>query len=469
VSAALVVVVAAAAAALVIVKPWTEEFRHDGLKIAAPPAPQAPAPQLVAASPTAPAPTGAGLAAALAPVISNPDLGVFSGSVTDAVTGAVLWNKDSGNAIIPASTTKILTSAAALLVLPADHRVTTRVVTGPDANELVLVGGGDPTLTAQANGKGYYPDGPKLSDLVSQIQATGRTFDGIVVDNSAYSGPTLAPGWDPADIAGGSWAPMEPVMLDGGRLNPMVEYSPRTPTPALDTGKRLALALGMDPAKVRTGAAPAEATAVAQVQSAPLWERLTQMMTDSDDVVAESIGREIATATGDQPSFAGAAQAVLTALNAAGFDTSGVVLHDTSGLSTDDRIPSRLLDKIIAQAAAGPQGVAAGNGAQTTSVVTTGGAASSGNPLGPLLDYLPVAAGTGSLAYRYTTPPSNVAAGWMRAKTGTLSVSNALAGYVLDRDGRVLTFALMSNDKPSEASRPALDAVTAALRNCGCS
>lgn len=468
-SAGLVVVIAAAAAALVVVKPWTPEFRHGGLKIAAPPSPQAPSPQLAAASPTAPAPTATGLAAALAPVVANPDLGSFSGSVTDAATGTVLWKKDSDRAIIPASTTKVLTSAAALLVLPADQRVTTKVVAAPDSNALVLVGGGDPTLTAQANGKGYYPDGPKLSDLVSQIQATGRTFDSIVVDNSAYTGPTLAPGWDPADVAGGSWAPIEPVMLDGGRLNPMVEYSPRSPTPALDTGRRLALALGMDPAKVRAGKAAAGAAPVAQVRSAPLWERLTQMMTDSDDVLAEAIGREIAVATGGQPSFAGAAQATLTALNAAGFDTSGVVLRDTSGLSTDDRIPSRLLDKIIAQAAAGPQGVTAANGGPSATVVSTGGAPSSGNPLGPLLDYLPVAAGTGSLAYRYTTPPSNVAAGWARAKTGTLSVSNALAGYVLDKDGRVLTFALMSNDKPQDASRAALDAVTATLRNCGCS
>jgi D-alanyl-D-alanine carboxypeptidase/D-alanyl-D-alanine-endopeptidase (penicillin-binding protein 4) len=470
VSAGLVVVLAVAGALVVKVRPWTEEFRHHGLKIAAPPAPTAPAQQLSAASPIAPEPTSQGLAAALAPVVSSPDLGAFSGSVTDAVTGAVLWSGDPNKAVIPASTTKILTSAAALLVLPADHRVTTKVVAAPDSNALVLVGGGDPTLTAQADGKGYYPDGPKLSDVISQVRATGRTYTSIVVDDSVYTGPTQAPGWDPADIAGGSWAPIEPVMLEGGRLNPMVEYSPRSATPALDVGRKLALGLGVDPASVHAGKAPADAVPVAQVRSAPLWVRLTQMMTDSDDVVAESIGREVALASGAQPSFAGAAQAVLTALNAAGFDTSGVVLRDTSGLSTDDRIPARLLDKILAEAAAGPQGVISGNSAQaSTQNAAVGTTASVGNPLAPLLDYLPVGRGTGSLAYRFSTPRDHVAAGWVRAKTGTLSVSSALAGYVLDNDGRVLTFALMSNDRPPEASRPALDAVAATLRNCGCS
>ncbi|MBY8855790.1 D-alanyl-D-alanine carboxypeptidase [Nocardia sp. CA2R105] len=471
VSAAAVVVVAVATAVVITVRPWTEEFRHGGLKIEAAPSPQAPSPQLAAASATAPAPSKLGLSTALGAVVSNPDLGSFSGSVTDAASGNVLWSKDTDKPIIPASTAKILTSAAALLVLPPDHRVTTKVVATPGSNTLVLVGGGDPTLTAQADGKGYYTDGPKLSDLVTQIRATGRTFSSILVDNSAYTGPTQAPGWDPADIAGGSWAPIESVMLDGGRVNPLVEYSPRTPTPALDAGRRLALSLGMDPAAVRAGSAPAAAATVAQVQSAPLHDRLTQMMTHSDDVLAETIGREIAVAAGAQPSFAGAAQATLTALNAAGFDTTGMVLHDNSGLSTDDRVPARLLNKIVTEAAGAPAAAKAGS-TQTTSTqsASVGGAAGTADdPLAPLLDYLPVGAGTGSLAYRFTTPKDHMAAGWVRAKTGTLSVSSALAGYVLDNDGRVLTFALMSNDRPPEASRPALDAVVATLRNCGCS
>jgi D-alanyl-D-alanine carboxypeptidase/D-alanyl-D-alanine-endopeptidase (penicillin-binding protein 4) len=102
--------------------------------------------------------------------------------------------------------------------------------------------------------------------------------------------------------------------------------------------------------------------------------------------------------------------------------------------------------------------------------VNTGDAAAVASPLAPLLDYLPVAGGTGSLAVRFVDGgPERAGAGWVRAKTGTLSVSSALAGYVLDRDGRVMTFALMSNDRPPEASRPALDAVATTLRNCGCS
>ncbi|WP_069165937.1 D-alanyl-D-alanine carboxypeptidase/D-alanyl-D-alanine endopeptidase [Nocardia altamirensis] len=460
----LAVLLAAGVGVLLTVKPWTDEFRHGGLTIAAPPAPVRPFPQVSPAPSNAPAPSPAGVAAALAPVIGNPDLGAFAGQVTDADSATVLWSGDPGRPMIPSSTAKILLTAAALLALPAEHRVSTKVVAGSAPNELVLVGGGDPTLTAEPEGKGYYPHGPRVSDLVAQIKKSGRAVDTIVVDTSTYAGPTMAQGWDPVDIGDGSIAPLESVMIDGGRLQPLVEYSPRTPTPALDAGRRLAFELGLDPARVRIGAAAPGAAQVAVVQSAPLRDRLRDTMVWSDNVLAEAIGREIAVATGYEASFHGAVAAVSAALEKAGFDLSGLSMQDNSGLSVDDRIPARLLDRVMATAA---------KPSAATAIQPVGTMARPENDrlaatLAPLLDDLPIAGATGSLTSRYVTGNRN-AAGWVRAKTGTLSVSSALVGYVLDADGRVLTFALMSNDRPPEVSRPALDAIAGTLRNCGCS
>ncbi|WP_280498036.1 D-alanyl-D-alanine carboxypeptidase/D-alanyl-D-alanine endopeptidase [Nocardia asiatica] len=464
ISTTLIVLLAVAVVALVTVRPWTDEFRHGGLTIAAAPAPVEPSPRVAPARSAGSAPSPAGIAAALAPVIGNPDLGAFAGQVTDADSAMVLWSGDANRPMIPSSTAKILTTAAVLLTLPAEHRVTTKVVAGAALNELVLVGGGDPTLTAQPDGKGYYPNGPRLSDLVDQIRTAGRQVDTIVVDTSAYTGPTMAQGWDPIDIPEGSIAPIEPVMLDGGRLQPLVEYSPRTATPALDAGRRLAVELGLDPARVRAGVAPAGAAEIASVRSAPLRDRLRDMMVYSDNVLAEAIGRELAAATGGSASFDGGVAAVRTALSAAGFDLTGLDMHDSSGLSVDDRIPARLLDRVVATAAK-PTGATAVQPAGTKAKPENDRTAAI---LAPMLDALPVAGATGSLTSRYVARDRQ-AAGWVRAKTGTLSVSSALVGYVLDADGRVLTFALMSNDRPPEVSRPALDAIAGTLRNCGCS
>jgi D-alanyl-D-alanine carboxypeptidase/D-alanyl-D-alanine-endopeptidase (penicillin-binding protein 4) len=233
-------------------------------------------------------------------------------------------------------------------------------------------------------------------------------------------------------------------MLDGGRLRPREDESPRSATPSLDAGRLLAAALGVDPATVTTGTAPSGAAPLASVESAPLRNRLDQMMSQSDNVLAEAVAREIAMKVGTEASFAGADAAITQTLGGAGFDLGGLTLHDASGLSVDDRIPARLLDEVLTVAAGSEQ-----------------------PKLRPLLDYLPVAGATGTLSDRYASGDRN-GAGWVRAKTGTLSNASALVGFVTTVDNRVLTFSLMSNDRPPEVSRPALDALASTLRSCGC-
>jgi D-alanyl-D-alanine carboxypeptidase/D-alanyl-D-alanine-endopeptidase (penicillin-binding protein 4) len=78
-----------------------------------------------------------------------------------------------------------------------------------------------------------------------------------------------------------------------------------------------------------------------------------------------------------------------------------------------------------------------------------------------------VAGGSGTLAERYHGPTLG-GRGWVRAKTGTLTGVNSLAGTVLDVDGRVLVFALVSNGPTPVTVRPRLDALAVGLRSCGC-
>ncbi|UYP20897.1 D-alanyl-D-alanine carboxypeptidase/D-alanyl-D-alanine-endopeptidase [Rhodococcus sp. Z13] len=409
------------------------------------PAPVVATPQVAPVPPDAPAPDPGALAASLGVAADNPVLGDFTGSVTDAATGTVLWERDAARPLIPASTTKVLTAAAALLVLPSDHRVTTKVVTGSKPGEIVLVAGGDPTLSAQPPGEeSFYEGGPRIADLAEQIRRGGTAVDTVLVDASLYRGDPMAPGWLPQDVGAGYIAPLEAIMLDGGRSQPLVDESPRSATPALDAGRALAVALGADPAKVAFGSAPEGAAPMASVQSAPLGQRLGQMMRRSDNVLAETIGREVALAAGKEASFAGAVEGVLGTLQQAGIDVDGVKLNDTSGLSADNRIPARTLDRVLAEAA-GPNRT----------------------ELRPMLDDLPVAGATGTLAGRYGST-TRAGAGWVRAKTGSLEGVNGLAGYVVDVDGRVLTFSLLSNGSPAGDARPALDTVASVLRECGC-
>jgi D-alanyl-D-alanine carboxypeptidase/D-alanyl-D-alanine-endopeptidase (penicillin-binding protein 4) len=398
-------------------------------------------------SDSAPTPTAAGLAATLAPFVANPDLGALTGRVTDAVTGKELWSQGAFVPMQPASTNKVLTTAAALLTLDRDARLTTTVV-APDQTAspglVVLVGGGDPTLSAAAKGvDSWYRGAARISDLADQVRKSGVVPKAVQVDASAFSGPTLAPGWDPVDIDGGDIAPMEAVMLDAGRTQPVTVDSSRSRTPALDAGRALAVALGVNPATVTVRPTPVTGEQIASVQSPPLIERLRQMMSESDNVMAESIGREVAAAVGKPQSFDGGVQGVLGQLAKAGVDTRGATLMDSSGLSVDDRLTAETLDEVV--------NVAAENAA-----------------LRPLVDLLPIAGGSGTLSNRFLdTDAGRSAAGLLRAKTGSLTGTNVLAGFVTDVSGRVLTFSLISNNA-GPTGRTAIDALAAALRSCGC-
>jgi D-alanyl-D-alanine carboxypeptidase/D-alanyl-D-alanine-endopeptidase (penicillin-binding protein 4) len=413
----------------------------------APPAATA-KPGIVPVADSAQKPTPDRLAATLAPFVADPNLGALTGRITDAITGAQLWAQGAEVPMQPASTNKVLTAAAALLALDRDARLTTRVMASGQPGVVVLKGGGDPTLSAAPPGQvTWYRRAARISDLADQVRSSGIDVTTVHVDISAYSGPPMAPGWDPADIGGGDIAPMEAVMLDGGRTQPVSVESRRSTTPALDAGRALAVALKVDPATVTVlPSGMRSGQEIASVQSPPLIDRLRDMMNASDNVMAEAIGREVAAEQNRPQSFDGAVQAVLSELDKGKIDTGGARLLDSSGLSVDDRLTAETLDGVV-NAAAGTD-----------------------RPdLRPLLDLLPIAGGSGTLSNRYLdTDAGRAAAGYLRAKTGSLTATNSLAGIVTDASGRVLTFAFISNNA-GPTGRTSIDALAAVLRSCGCS
>jgi D-alanyl-D-alanine carboxypeptidase/D-alanyl-D-alanine-endopeptidase (penicillin-binding protein 4) len=413
----------------------------------------APVPVLGPLAATAPSATASGVGSALGPLATARGLGDFTGSVTDPATGTVLWSQDADTALTPGSTAKLLTTSAALLTLDPTDRLVTRVVAGPDPGTVILVGGGDPTLTALPAGKeGVYPDPTRLTALADAVRKAATTpVRRVLVDTSRYTGPTLQPTWDPADVAGGFVTPIEPLMLDGGRKDPTQEDGARVDDPALTAGRALAGLLGADAGSVAEATAAPDATVLGRVDSAPVSDLVEHAIRASDNVLAEVLAREVAIERDAEPSFDGASTQTLLALSQAGFDTAGAKLVDGSGLSFDDKVPAQLLGAVLAQAAAPAQG------ARDTQF------------LRPILTGLPVAGGDGTLVDRFASgSPSASGRGVVRAKTGTLTGVSSLAGIVTDADGRLLVFALMSNGVNPGLVRPKLDAIAAQLGRCGC-
>ncbi|AVZ41020.1 D-alanyl-D-alanine carboxypeptidase/D-alanyl-D-alanine-endopeptidase [Dietzia sp. JS16-p6b] len=417
---------------------------RDGSASAGPP----PSPGLLAAGDDSPTPDPGALEQILGPLASDPAVGDLTASVVDDATGQVLWERRPRDARVPASTVKLLTAVAALTRLPADARVDTVLARGTRPDTLVVIPGGDPTMSGSAEPGPLFPGAATIAQAAGVVRTAGQTPARIVVAPGPYTGPRLGPGWSPVDIAGGNIAPVQAWMLDAGRLDPVDEYSPRTPEPTLAAGRALARELGVDPEQVSVSEEPVETTEeFGRVSSAPLTERVRSMLVHSDNVLAETICREVALDRNpDQAAgFSAGTAAVVDTLAERGLDMSGVRLDDCSGMSAGNRISAAAL----------------------TDVLRTAAAPDATREMRDLLDALPIAAGSGTLVDRFNGP-SAAGAGWVRAKTGTLRETSALAGTVTSADGRTMSFALLASGTDPTVARPVLDRIAAELRSCGC-
>ena len=404
-------------------------------------------PVLASLSSDAPVPDPDVLDTRLTPLVTGSALGTgATAKVVDVETGEVLFEHDAEEPVTPASTVKLLTAVAALTALdPADTFETT-VVSGASPGEVVLVGGGDPTLSRTAPSLSY-PGAPTVDDLATQVVAAlpaGTDVTRVVVDSSLFSGPLTAPGWGPGDAPSTYAAPITATAVDGARVS--AGSLARSGQPGLDAGAALADALGAPSATVVLGQAPAGARTLGTVESAPVVRQVEQMLSMSDNVLAETLARQVAIARDEPATFAGAAQAVTDAVEAAGIPVGDVTLADSSGLSATNSLTADVLTTLVAGAADGSLGDAAG-----------------------LLAGLPIAGYAGTLADRGDDDPAT-APGTVRAKTGTLLGVHALAGTVVTVDGRLLAFAAVADAATGggAAAEAVLDEFAAQLAACGC-
>jgi D-alanyl-D-alanine carboxypeptidase/D-alanyl-D-alanine-endopeptidase (penicillin-binding protein 4) len=239
-----------------------------------------------------------------------------------------------------------------------------------------------------------------------------------------------------------------------------VGADPRFADPALAAGKAFARQLGVSaavtrgkaPAAVPIGAsaapdALAPGTQLGAVRSPPLVQVIDWMLQQSDNVIAEEMGRQVALAAGKPASFDGATDAIVAKLDELGLPGDDADLYDASGLSRHNGISPTLLTDVLVLAAGGKQPA-----------------------LTSLFGSLPVAGWSGTLETRFVTPsPNRVAQGIVRAKTGSLSGVNTMAGELTTKDGRLLVFAIMANGSANAVTaRAALDRVAAELVSCGC-
>lgn len=423
--------------------PCSAEFVEPPEEIADPVAAAAFAPAAASAGPA----DAAKVDRAVRSALTQANLGGRTGFVAlDAETGTQLAAFGSG-ALIPASTTKVVTSFAALAAIDADMRFATRVV-ATTPSELVLVGGGDPFLMLTKPKRALYAHPATLADLAKRtaaaLKAAGTSSVTLSFDDSLFSGPDDNPKWERSYVAGNIVTPISALWADRGIVNGL-----RSRNPAQDATASFGTLLEKGGITVklagRTTASDA-AEEIARVEGGTVRQILEYINLVSDNEAAEVMLRQIAIARGKPGTFEAGAEEMRALLGAADIDTTGLVLYDGSGLSRHNRISPLTLAETVRTASLDPK---------TASLVPD----------------LPVGGFSGSTLNRFQGSAAKAGNGVVRAKTGTLTGVHSLAGIVRDADGHLIVFAAMTDDTKSVApvaTQAALDNVIAALAACRC-
>jgi serine-type D-Ala-D-Ala carboxypeptidase/endopeptidase (penicillin-binding protein 4) len=414
------------------------------------PAAAAPLPVLDTASSSAPPPRA--LARRLRDNLRDDDLGRHVGVLVEPLTGSgELLRVGGGDRFIPASSLKLLTSAAALEQLGPGHRFTTSVVRA-GRRGVVLVGGGDPLLTQrEAPDDDAYPEPATFRELARgtarRLQRDGVRRVRLGYDATLFTGPAVNPTWKPSYVPDGVVSPISALWVDEGREDPGLAARSADPAAAAAAAfaeelERAGIAVRGRPAARR---APEGAPTLARVRSAPLGQIVQHVIEISDNEAAEVLLRHVGLAAGGRGTSAAGAAAVEATLRDLGVGMAGVRVLDGSGLSRGNRLT---LDALV----------------DTMQL-----AASAREPdLRRVVTGLPVAGFSGSLAYRFVSEGAD-GRGMVRAKTGTLSGVHALAGVTVDRDGTPLAFVAIADRVrliDTLDARAALDGLTADIAEC---
>lgn len=428
-----------------------------------------------------PASLSASINQAINRVEPNLEIGIIIKSMK---TGKIIYTRNENRTFVPASILKILTAEAALLYLGTNYKFSTGFYTDAQKFEngtlfgnLFLVHSGDPTLT--------FSD---LKELMTSLNAQGikRVQGNVFIDITAYDQQQYGPGWIWKDKRYCYAAPISASIINHnclsfsiipgpiGQAATIVENSSHflsgiqnsvITKPKAARSCFIRLGSNADSSISITGCMPkgkysqgvstvvnnvaeynksllrnlfqksgiqvsggfgegvanANLRLIANHQSKPLSRIVTDMLKKSDNIIAGSLFKKLGQKYSQQPgSWENGNLAVSKILGQhAGVNVRHMNALDGSGLSPYNQISPTQMVQVLDFAYHNP------------------------NTNYEFISALPVAGVDGTLKHRL----QNIA--WkVRAKTGTITGVNSLAGYAITRDKDALAFVIIINGKP---------------------
>lgn len=413
--------------------------------------------------------------------LASAKVGLLVRRLSDGVT---LYARNPSVDFVPASNIKLVSTAAALHYLKPNFRFKTEIYGKPDAkgvirDDLVVKGYGDPWLIPE-----------RIWQLANRLYYAGvrRIRGAIVVDDSHLAGDARALGFEQDRTSSAYMAPVGALSASFNAVGLHIQPNPRGEGPAgivteprsdylklegsvktirrgrtsirvdvepyrdrsllrvsgqisaADSGRRYWRRIDNPPiyagevirrtledvgirvdGAVRTGLAPDDEQPFVQLSSPPLSELIDRVNKLSNNFMAEQIARTMgAELFGAPGTWDKAVQAIDTFLvDHVGLAEGSYTMNNASGLHNVNRFSPEQIVQVLSYMYQQP-------GLSTEYVAS-----------------LAVAGGAGTLSHRLRGTDAEF---MVRAKTGTLSISAALSGYVATRGGETLAFSMLVND-----------------------
>src|SRR5439155_120826 len=318
--------------------------------------------------------------------------------------GRVLYQRNADRFSVPASNTKLVVTAAAAVLLPADYRVTTslyvngRVDAGVLQGDLILYGRGDPTWSARCYGVDSLAPGvcdstfTAIDAIADSVRARGiRRITGKLVGDGSYFEPTLIHyGWNAWDLTWWYAAPVSGLGFHDNSVDFRIDPGPAVDAPPVITWSP---DLGLITFENRARTVPADSTSTIGdnfFRTAGGW----------------SIRAEGTVALGRK-----------TRVESVALPDPN--LYAARGLAAGNLVTPQAFAKLLAYMHRHPNG-------------------------GPFVAGLPHAGQPGSLLKRFVGTPLE---GRVIAKTGSIDRVNSLSGYIerANGGGRTITFSVQAN------------------------
>lgn len=395
-------------------------------------------------------------------------------------TERTLYSLNGDKFFTPASSVKLLTSAAGLIELGTDFRIKTPIYSvgeAPNLTSLRLKGQGDPSISTQS-----------LKTIVHQLQDKGiKRIENLIIDDSYFAPPSINPTWEWLDIhsyfgtavnstilnqntvtltlypqkigqpvkfswsdaiAARQWQVVNQAITGQADIDYAIELDGYLGQPVLQLRGELAVNEPADvwdlavnePAQYfleswRSQLAQGDISVIrGQVinqpddnpletelisnYSPPLQQLLTTINQSSNNLYAEVLGKILA----QELNKTTAIDAIESSLSNLGIKPTAYKLVDASGLSRQNLITPQTLVNTLRLMSQLPQGKS-------------------------YRESLAVAGVSGTLKRRFT---NSSVSGNLWGKTGTLTGVNALSGYIIEGNNPSIVFSILVNNSDLE-------------------